>query len=135
MLMQARIGLVIKVKYSSVFKQDRLELMVVCSNFDPYALEDPGTCELMLGYLPLIVVRWQGGWRVYRNYCPHLGISLNFVPDEFLDSEKNHLICANHGALFEIEQGHCISGPCVGQKLIAIPCEVSNGQLWVELEQ
>ena len=60
------------------------------------------------------------------NACPHIGIPLEFQPDEFLDMEKRFIQCANHGALFEIETGDCIAGPCAGQALQAARFEIDG---------
>lgn len=59
----------------------------------------------------IFAVRHDGVLYTYINWCPHLGIPLNFMPDQFLDSEAQFIECVNHGALFDIETGVCISGP------------------------
>jgi len=41
--------------------------------------------------------------------------------------------CATHGALFLIESGECIAGPCAGQSLTALPGREDRQGLWVEL--
>lgn len=71
----------------------------------------------------------------YRNSCPHLGIELNFMPDEFLDTEKRYIHCINHGALFQIEDGLCVFGPCNGQSLTAVPLKTIGDTLWLENAQ
>ena len=53
----------------------------------------------------------------YLNHCPHTGINLDWMPHQFLDSNNELIQCATHGALFNIEDGFCIRGPCVGDKL------------------
>lgn len=72
----------------------------------------------------VFAVKKDGQIYVYINSCPHIGIPLEFQPDEFLDMEKRFIQCANHGALFEIETGDCIAGPCTGQALKAAPFEI-----------
>jgi nitrite reductase/ring-hydroxylating ferredoxin subunit len=69
----------------------------------------------------------------YRNACPHTGAPLEWVPDEFLDMEKRHIQCSMHGALFRIQDGHCLHGPCIGQNLQALPLEIRNEALWVDI--
>jgi nitrite reductase/ring-hydroxylating ferredoxin subunit len=32
-----------------------------------------------------------------------------------------------HGALFDLESGECVSGPCAGQSLRALPVHVTSG--------
>ena len=68
----------------------------------------------------IFLVRAGGKVFGYENACPHLGSPLDFTPDRFLNAEGTHIICATHGALFEIETGHCVSGPCEGDRLRTI---------------
>lgn len=77
----------------------------------------------------VLVVNKSGQFYGYVNSCPHIGIMLEFKPDEFLDLEKRFIQCANHGALFEIESGECVSGPCIGQALKPIPLEIKDNQV------
>jgi nitrite reductase/ring-hydroxylating ferredoxin subunit len=37
-----------------------------------------------------------------------------------------------HGALFEIEGGTCIAGPCAGKSLRALPVRVAQGFVMLE---
>ncbi len=53
----------------------------------------------------------------YENHCPHLGVNLEWKEDQFLDSTETLIQCAMHGALFSIDTGLCVSGPCRGQSL------------------
>ena len=69
---------------------------------------------------------------LYRNSCPHLGTPLEWEEDTFLDPDGALIQCATHGALFEIETGRCISGPCLGQHLQQIPHFVDNGLIMVD---
>ena len=53
----------------------------------------------------------------YENSCPHNFAPLDWAPNQFLSYDKDYIQCANHGALFEIEDGRCIYGPCAGKSL------------------
>ncbi len=70
---------------------------------------------------------------VYENSCPHLGIQLEWQTDQFLDSEGSLIQCSTHGALFKIEDGECLSGPCLGQSLIALNFTINDQQM-IELK-
>ena len=72
-------------------------------------------------------VKKQNKIYVYQNSCPHIGVALEWVEDQFLDSSHTMIQCANHGALFVIESGTCVAGPCTGQKLTAVKFDVVNG--------
>lgn len=80
----------------------------------------------------LLVARKDDRLFVYANWCPHLGIELNFQPDEFFDGDRQFLQCANHGALFNVDDGLCILGPCKGRSLRAVAFRVENG--WVRVD-
>ncbi|NKB38326.1 MAG: Rieske 2Fe-2S domain-containing protein [Gammaproteobacteria bacterium] len=70
--------------------------------------------------IKLIAVRKDKQIFCYHNLCPHMGVNLDWIPDQFLDTSNNFIQCATHGALFQIEDGHCISGPCQGQNLSSV---------------
>ena len=53
----------------------------------------------------LFAVKKKGKIFVYKNSCPHIGVALDWEKDKFLDSSKSMIQCANHGALFVIENG------------------------------
>jgi len=80
----------------------------------------------------VFVVRHGGRVVAYENSCPHLGSPLDWVPDRFLDLEKRHILCATHGALFRIEDGLCVSGPCAGKSLKPVRMRIEAGSLYLE---
>jgi hypothetical protein len=49
--------------------------------------------------------------------------------DAYLNGEKTHLTCHSHGALFEIDTGEGVLGPCLGQKLTAVDIAVSDEEI------
>lgn len=48
----------------------------------------------------------------YVNSCPHEGLWLNIGGGDFFNKDGTKLRCGRHGALFKIETGLCLSGPC-----------------------
>lgn len=72
------------------------------------------------------VVNKEGSCFGYLNACPHLGTHLEFQENKFLTLDKSLIQCAMHGALFEIQSGLCISGPCNGQSLEPVACEIQG---------
>jgi nitrite reductase/ring-hydroxylating ferredoxin subunit len=79
----------------------------------------------------LFAVRRGDSVFAYVNSCPHTGAPLNFLPDRFLDIDGTRVLCTNHGALFNIDDGHCIHGPCAGKDLQSVPVSVENGEVFV----
>lgn len=84
------------------------------------------------GGLPVLVVRCGSGVHAYVNRCPHTGVNLDWNPDEFMDVDGRHLQCATHGALFRVEDGYCVHGPCYGQGLTPLPIRVEEGTILLE---
>ncbi len=81
----------------------------------------------------VIVTQRDGKFFAYQNRCPHLGVSLEFQENQFMDMDREFLICANHGALFQVEDGMCVFGPCQGQSLTALAIEVhSDGGIYLK---
>lgn len=80
---------------------------------------------------PFFVVHRDGEYTAFVNWCPHIGVELNYEPDRFLDSEGYFIMCANHGALFETQTGNCVSGPCVGRSLIPVECKIQADGLYI----
>ena len=76
-----------------------------------------------------IVVHTPPDFYVYLNRCPHLHIPLEWEADNFLDSEGELIRCSTHGALFIIQTGECVAGPCVGQSLTSVPFSITDGQI------
>jgi nitrite reductase/ring-hydroxylating ferredoxin subunit len=83
------------------------------------------------GFVGLFAIRRGEAVRVYVNACPHIGVPLDWAPDRFLSADGGHIICSTHGAEFRIEDGACLRGPCVGDRLEAVMIRVEDGQLLV----
>lgn len=87
------------------------------------------TVDLGSGPVEVFVVRRNGVVRAYRNSCPHTGGPLEWLDDDFLDEEREHIVCATHGALFRIDDGYCFAGPCKRQSLTAVPVRVEGDRV------
>ncbi|MEQ8667421.1 MAG: Rieske 2Fe-2S domain-containing protein [Rhodospirillales bacterium] len=84
--------------------------------------------------LGIMAIRRIGGIHLYENACPHIGTPLDFTPGQFLDLEREYILCSTHGALFRIEDGHCISGPCAGDELTSIKAAIEDGVVYALLD-
>ncbi|MEY4933614.1 MAG: hypothetical protein RLZZ403_1934 [Pseudomonadota bacterium] len=96
-------------------------------------LADPGSVAVSIGtgHWPLraFVVRRADQAFAYVNRCPHAGHPLDWLPNRFLNAEESLIQCASHGALFTLESGHCVVGPCAGKSLISIAVQVIAGDV------
>lgn len=80
---------------------------------------------------PVLVVRSGSTAHAYINRCPHIGVQLNWLPDQFMSLDGRYLQCSMHGALFRIKDGLCLHGPCVGRFLEPIETRIVDGQVVV----
>ncbi len=85
--------------------------------FDSHALPPGASRAFEVQGVAGFAVRVHGRLHAYRNQCPHIGLPLNWQPHEFLAADRHHIVCANHGALFDSASGHCLAGPCAGAGL------------------
>lgn len=79
----------------------------------------------------LILYRDGDHVRAWLNICPHAGRRLDWAPGKFLMSKDGLLVCAAHGASFELREGVCVGGPCRGDALRGVAVEVADGRVWL----
>lgn len=77
----------------------------------------------------LILYRDGDRVRAWLNVCPHAGRRLDWAPGQFLRSKDGLLVCAVHGAGFELQRGECVAGPCRGASLRAVAVEIRDGDV------
>lgn len=75
------------------------------------------------------VVRTGGAVHGYVDRCPHMGVPLARELDAYMSPLSRHIACGWHGALFRVEDGACVAGPCAGAALIPWPVAVRDGVL------
>ncbi len=64
----------------------------------------------------------------YVDRCVHMALPLAQKLDQYLTPDGDLIQCSWHGALYRIEDGVCIAGPCAG-RLQAWPVTVADGIL------
>lgn len=74
----------------------------------------------------MLVVRDYKSVYGYMNECPHAFTPLDFNEDDFMDMGGDYLHCATHGALFQVEDGLCIAGPCRNESLTPVPVKLDG---------
>lgn len=82
-----------------------------------------------------LLVNDQGSFHAYVNRCRHMPTPLDFMRDQFLSEDRQHLMCYTHGALYEPATGLCIAGPCKGELLYRLPVRVDGGEVLVGCPQ
>ncbi len=104
--------------------------VLLCSLDD---LDDPGArgfyIEDASGVAAIFVVRRGDNVFGYLNQCPHMGVSLEWTPDQFLNIDGTLIQCSTHGAQFRIDDGYCVYGPCSGQALAPLALSVDGAEI------
>jgi nitrite reductase/ring-hydroxylating ferredoxin subunit len=112
------------------------ERYLIC---DLASLDDPGSQGFIIdgldGTVELFVVRRGDLLAAYKNSCPHTGVNLEWQVDQFLDLSHSYIQCATHGALFTIEEGYCVRGPCAGDRLEPIEVQLEDDGVVVILHK
>lgn len=81
--------------------------------------------ESSTGGFQVILLRQGDHVFAYHNECPHQGRNLDYVPGKFM-VRNGSIMCAAHGALFAVNSGDCLSGPC-SNGLVGFPVRVEAG--------
>ena len=107
------------------------EQRALCAVTDISDGEAKGFVAVAGGFTGLFAVRQGDLVYVYVNACPHIGTPLDWTPDRFLSRDGRRIVCATHGAEFAIPDGVCLRGPCLGDRLEAVPIEIRDGTVFV----
>ncbi len=74
-------------------------------------------------------LRFDGRVVAYLNRCAHVPTELDWQPNEFLDSERQHILCAVHGAVYSPRTGACVMGRCGRAGLIPVTVTEDAGEV------
>jgi nitrite reductase/ring-hydroxylating ferredoxin subunit len=75
----------------------------------------------------VFVVNHHGRLRAWRDACPHYGdVPMAWRKNAYLNLERTRIVCAAHGAQFDIETGLCTLGPCLGQWLQGLELTITS---------
>ena len=112
-----------------------MQLILLCSLAD---LNAHGAKGVVIGsgleQKRFLLVKSGNAVKCYRNECPHQGTPLDTFPDKFLDGAGEYLVCSTHGARFQIDDGLCVLGPCLGQSLVPREISIRDEQVYLTLD-
>ncbi|MFB6303660.1 MAG: Rieske (2Fe-2S) protein [Haloferacaceae archaeon] len=83
-----------------------------------------------------IILRRENGDDVFawRNSCPHKP-KVRLDPGDGAIVDDGQLVCHEHGARFECDDGFCTYGPCRGDALDEVEVEVRRGDVYLSDER
>lgn len=90
--------------------------------------------EADLRRIDVFLIRQEKQIFAYKNYCPHTGANLNWQEDQFFDYFDEYIQCAFHGALFNIDTGLCVRGPCIGAYLLPVTIKIDSDVIYACVE-
>lgn len=76
------------------------------------------------------VLRFDGQVVGYLNRCLHVPAEMDWQYGQFLDADKEFIMCSIHGATYEPRTGRCAGGPCGRGRLSAIEAFEREGQVY-----
>ena len=96
-------------------------------------LSEDDALRFLLKDYNLILIRRKGKLFGYRNECPHMNLPLTTRSKAILSNEQDHLLCSQHAAEFDIQNGLCVKGPCVGMELETVEVELIDGKIFLKV--
>ena len=86
-----------------------------------------------VGQDTVLVVRQGQRLYAYADACPHHDTPMAWSKVAYLYASGDRIVCAAHGARFEIDTGLCTLGPCLGQSLTPIPVRLeASGDVHIQ---
>ena len=74
-------------------------------------------------------LRFDGRVVAYLNRCAHVPVEMDWRSGDFLDRDRQFIICSIHGATYMPRSGRCAGGPCGRGALVALRVEEIDGQV------
>lgn len=113
-----------------------MQRVLLCHSSELAVGQARGFDPLNSGQDSLFVIKLADRIVAYRDRCPHYGsTTLPWQKDAYLDATGSYIVCAAHGALFDLQTAECVSGPCLGDALDAIPLDIQpDGKIWALLK-
>jgi nitrite reductase/ring-hydroxylating ferredoxin subunit len=77
-----------------------------------------------------ILVALDDGVAGWLNACQHFR-HIPLDKGSGVEMRDDEIICANHGAYFEVDTGYCTFGPCKGAYLETVEVSVEDGSVYL----
>ena len=104
------------------------------------AIPEEGTLEWCAdpdGRVSILLFRRGARVFAYHNVCPHQGRGLGIrrsggQATRFFFDPQGHLVCPHHGAVFQLSDGECLSGPCRGAGLTPVAIRIEGNSVFLD---
>lgn len=92
---------------------------------------EPIAAATLTGPATVLLGKVDGLWRGYANVCRHRALPLDLGARSPMSDDGRYLLCHQHGAIYRLRDGLCVSGPCAGEALTAVAVDAKDGELRV----
>jgi nitrite reductase/ring-hydroxylating ferredoxin subunit len=75
-------------------------------------------------------LRFEGRVVAYLNRCAHVPTEMDWQYGQFLDADREFILCSIHGASYDPLSGRCAGGPCGRGRLTVIDVDERDGQVY-----
>lgn len=75
-------------------------------------------------------LRFDGVPVAYINRCAHVPTEMDWQYGEFLDGDREWIMCSIHGAVYDPRDGRCVGGPCLNGRLMPVQVEERGGTVY-----
>lgn len=75
-------------------------------------------------------LRFEGQVVSYLNRCAHVPTEMDWQEGEFLDGDKQFIMCSIHGAVYDPLTGRCVTGMCGRAGLTKIEVGEREGKVY-----
>jgi nitrite reductase/ring-hydroxylating ferredoxin subunit len=75
-------------------------------------------------------LRFEGQVVAYLNRCAHVPTEMDWQEGEFLDGDKQFIMCSIHGAVYDPRTGRCVTGMCGRMGLTKIEVQEHDGKVY-----
>jgi len=75
-------------------------------------------------------LRFDGQPVAYLNRCAHVPTEMDWQEGEFLDGDKQYIMCSIHGAVYDPLTGQCVTGMCGRAGLHKIEVQEREGKVF-----
>jgi len=80
--------------------------------------------------LRAFALRFEGEPVAYLNRCAHVPTEMDWQEGEFLDGDRQFIMCSIHGAMYDPLTGECAGGACGGAGLTKLQLAEREGQVY-----
>lgn len=99
---------------------------------NPLPLASNTSASVTIDGRDLILADRNGTVYAYENACPHTGETLDPMGGSVSEAGGALLRCQRHAAQFDVANGECVGGPCIGERLASVAVTVVDGAIYLD---